>query len=351
MPPHPTTAHVSRILSLVFCGVVGLLAGARSTLQETSTYSTLVSAYRNQDAASIRQLAARPVSDVRALVDEALYDSRGQTAWTPDDLRAAAMVHTEVCLQLLESGRTSAAFVHLSAAGALIDMSDRELRPSGAFAQAWYVNVSMLLREAGAPVWADELQKRAHDRSMKSPGEAKFQNGLEFEARACERGSLSAFDMKLSDDLRSAAREYEAALRKDPGLHRAALHLGRVRILRGTAATALAPLERATASSMRSERYLALLFLGAIAEGDDKPDEAEARYRLALRTFPWGQSGKMALARVLTRLGREGEGRATVADSLAVDRRQVADPLWTYLARAGEQTAATFDLMRAEVWR
>jgi hypothetical protein len=309
----------------------------------------LVSAYRDQDAGSLRLMAALPESEIRALVDQALSGSTGPVPWTVDDVRAAALLHTDVCLQLLLSGRTSAAFVHLNAAGALVDEAVNRSRAPAAFAEEWYLNVSVMLRDAGAEVWADELRKRARDRYTSSPAEGAFQSGLRFERRACELESIGAFGMKLSNGLRSAAVAYEKALREAPGLHRAALHLGRVRIFLGAADAAVPLLEVASASPVRSERYLALLFLGAIAERNNQLDAAESRYRAALEIFPRGQSGPMALARVLSRTGRESEARAIVAQVLEGLRGRVVDPLWTYLAKPGEQ--GVFDLMRAEVWR
>jgi tetratricopeptide (TPR) repeat protein len=295
-------------------------------------------------------MAELPESEIRTLVDQALSRSTSQASWTADDVRAAALLHTAVCLRLLLAGRTSAAFVHLNAAGALVDAAN-DLGAPAEFAKAWYANVTVIVREAGAPAWADELRNRARDRYTTSTADVAFHHGLEFEKRACEFEEPRGFGMKLSGGLRSAASEYETALRRDPKLHRAALHFGRVRILQGMADAAVPLLEIASASSLRSDRYLALLFLGAIAERNNKLVAAESRYRLALETYRWGHSGRMALARVLSRTGREREARTIVADALEGLRGGIVDPLWTYLAIHGEEAAAVLDLMQAEVWR
>ena len=116
--------------------------------------------------------------------------------------------------------------------------------------------------------------------------------------------------MRLSTPLHAAAGFYEEALRRDGSLHEAALHLGRSRLLLGELADARRWLEAATQSPLASDRYLAFLYLGSMEEQDGRFDQAEARYRAAMSAFAWGQSGPLALARLLSRTNRAAESRA-----------------------------------------
>ena len=51
-------------------------------------------------------------------------------------------------------------------------------------------------------------------------------------------------------------------------------------------------------------------------EQDGRLEQAEARYRAAVAAFPWGQSGPLALARLLSRTNRETKSRAVVGRML-----------------------------------
>jgi tetratricopeptide (TPR) repeat protein len=160
---------------------------------------------------------------------------------------------------------------------------------------------------------------------------------------------LDGFDMRYSTPLRGAAAGFEDALRRDDSLHKAALHLGRSRLLLGGLEEARRWLEAARRSPLASDRYLALLYLGSMEEQEGRVGQAEARYRAATSEFRWGQSGPLALARLLSGTNREAEARAVVSRMLA--QRYVVDPLWTYLARPGHDPGAFLDLIRAEIWQ
>ena len=156
------------------------------------------------------------------------------------------------------------------------------------------------------------------------------------------------FGMQSSAPLRAAATSFEQALRLDPSLHTAALHLGRARLLQGFLDKARQNLDVATHSALPSERYLALLFLGAIAEQAGRLDEAEARYRAAVSEFKWGQSGPLALARLLSRTNREQDAREVIAAFL-VGGGPTMEPLWTFIARPEQEALSLLDLLRDEI--
>jgi tetratricopeptide (TPR) repeat protein len=296
-------------------------------------------------------VSALPETEIRRLVDDAL-SAPGESSWKWDALLAAAMVHTDACLALLGSGRTDAASAHLNAAIRLVEALAVRDRSSKAVVALWFRAVSAALMKMGARVWGDDLIKRSQPFLDQSGGDAAFARGLDMEIIAFEvdpgvpRGAPG---MRLSTPLQAAAAFFEDALRRDASLHKAALHLGRSRMLLGTLADARRSLEAAAESPLASDRYLALLYLGSIEEQAGRLDEAEARYRAAMSTFPWGQSGPLALARLLGRTDRETDSRAVVAGML--ERRRLADPLWTYLASPAKEPGAFLELIRAEIWQ
>jgi tetratricopeptide (TPR) repeat protein len=334
------------------CAIAFIQATGGSDLPggDGSKYRQLVADYRRQDVTSVSTVAAFSPEDVRSATARAT-DAVG--AWAADDLRAAAMLHTEASIELLTKGQSDAAFLHLKAATRLINDAAIMDQPSQRFASVWYSSVGAILSRLGAPVWATDIAERARPIVPTSPGVAPFQKGLDLEVTACEiyEGEMAdGFGLKLSRPFESAATLFGDALRIDPSLHTAALHLGRARLMQGSLDQARENLEIGTRSARPSERYLALLFLGAIAERTGGLDAAEARYRSAVQEFKWGQSGPLALARLLSRTSREREARDVVAALLARGVSTV-DPLWIYLARPDQEPEAHLALLRAELWR
>jgi tetratricopeptide (TPR) repeat protein len=345
-----------RLKRAVLCVAALIAAGAAQSPPAGVTataYRQLVDEYRHRSAASLQRAAALAEPEIRLLVDEALNAGGGSSPWTRDNLHAAAMMHTDVCLWLLESGSADKAFAHLNAAIRLVEAALDRDASSQAFAKLWYRNVSAILIKSGAPVWGTDLLERSQPLLSDSEGDRAFARGLGLEIVACQVDPgipKSGFGMRLSSPLRAAAGFYEEALRRDESLHEAALHLGRSRLLLGQSADARRWLEVAAQSQLASDRYLAFLYLGSMEEQDGRLEQAEARYRAAMSAFPWGQSGPLALARLLSRTNRENESRAIVGRMLDLGAFK-ADPLWTYLASPGSEPGAVLHVMRAEIWQ
>jgi hypothetical protein len=318
--------------------------------REDSRYRQLVADYRGQDFTSVSTIAAFSPEDLRSSTARAT-DAPG--TWSADDLRAAGMLHTEASIELLTKGQSDPAFLHLSAAIRLINDAAIIDQPSRRFASVWYSSVGAILSKLGAPVWATDMAEHARLIVPTSPGVAAFQKGLDLEVTECEiydRARVDGFGGKLSRPFESAATLFGDALRSDPSLHIAALHLGRARLMQGSLDQARESLEIGARSARPGERYLALLFLGAIAERTGDLADAEVRYRAAVHEFKWGQSGPLALARLLSRTSREREARDVVAALLARGVNTV-DPLWIYLGRPEQEPEAHLALLRAEIWR
>jgi len=148
-----------------------------------------------------------------------------------------------------------------------------------------------------------------------------------------------------------AAGHFEDALASDRECTDAALHLGRIKLVEGRDADAERPLRIAAASEDAPVRYLALLFLGTIAERQARFEDAEAQYRAAMTHFRWGQSAPLALSHVLMRIGREPEARALLVEHFEGVRGRTIDPLWTYLSDPATDLGPALDLLRAGTWR
>jgi hypothetical protein len=340
----------SAALILSICLCPGARGVGQAAKREGPRYADLVADYRHQDVDAVRIVLTLTEVEVTSAVAAA---TEASTAWTSDDLRAAAMLHTDACTALLTAARPAPAFVHLNAAIRLISLASILDARSRRFASIWYANVAHILTQAGAPAWAEQVNERARTVVPVSEAEAHFQGGLDFEIAACERNPGArpdSFGMRASVSLRAATSRFETALRIDPSLHVAALHLGRVRLLQGSLDEARQNFDVATRSTLASERYLALLYLGAIAEQKVNIEEAEARMRAAAVEFKWGQSAPMALARLLSRTNREAESRDAIRALLRHGANTI-DPLWTYLARPGRESAGILKLLRTEIWQ
>jgi len=188
---------------------------------------------------------------------------------------------------------------------------------------------------------------------------AAYEKGVTTEIQAAVAGPLSGPQPKRTpvippaarSDLRSAAKQFDAALAADPAFAKAALHLGRVTLLDGRDADAERWLGIASEAQSSSTRYLAQMFLGATAERQARYDEAIKRYEAAHTAFRWGQAAPLALSHVLMRAGREREARDALDAHFTAPSGRVVEPLWTYLSDSSTVLGPMLDLLRAEVWR
>jgi hypothetical protein len=325
-------------------------AGAFQRAGHTSDYRRLVTDYRRHDPSALSTVLVFTAGAVRSSAAAALENS---STWAADDLRAAAMLHTDACAELLRTDQRDAASVHLNAAVLLVNEAAVRDEQSRRFASLWYPSVTAMLSALGAPVWASQLAERSRPVLAFPSAEASFQKGLALEIMACgtkDRDVVDAFGMGGSQWLQSASARFADAVREDRSFHAAALHLGRIRLLQGSLGDAQRNLEIGARSALPTERYLALLFLGAIAERRQAFDEAEARYRAALLEFKWGQSGPLALARLLSRTNRQREADEVVSTLLERGDATV-DPLWTYLAKPAQEPMAFLRVLRADTWQ
>jgi tetratricopeptide (TPR) repeat protein len=321
---------------------------------DLASYKHAIDDYRAGDAGAASN-SVNPSMAARA--------AEPSSGWTAADLAAAAMRHTDAALQLATERRRDEAAAHVEAALGLLHAAvGRDADRSG-FARRWCSTVAALLQAAGQPGLASTIADDAGAWLKRSDREAAaaaaYALGLSSEIHAAVAGPLSGPPPRritpvpedARHDLAEAARHYEDALAADPHDGEAALHLGRVLLLLGRDADAERPLRIALAAPNRPVRYLALMFLGAMAEGQARFGEAERQYRAARDEFAWGQSAPLALSHLLMRDGREVDAREAVAHHLAASGGRVVEPLWTYLADPATDLGPTLNLLRAEVWR
>jgi tetratricopeptide (TPR) repeat protein len=329
--------------------------------RSVSAYRTIVDDYRRYGSSAVTAIVAFTGAEIDSAIDSALA-SAGPGAWTWEELRGAVMLHTEAVVDRLQSSQSAGARIHLGAAVRLLDAVVRRAVDQTEYSYRWHTTLIPLLKEHHAPTFADTILTRMKERFRQSPALIPFLEGLEFELRGCREGvELSAqsgfgVDSTGSAPLPSrwlvpAARKYEAALTADKTFMKAALHLGRLRMLERKLDEALRLLESATPAADSRVRYLALLFSGSILERQGRYADAERRYRDALASYRWGQSGQFALAQVLSRTGREAEGRSILLERFG-RRERIAEPLWSYFSfRADDDVDILFDELRVEVER
>lgn len=332
-------------------------AGAQPP-KDAATYRQLVDEYRSRS--SIAHGAGPWLPDDSSETVSHVVDPA--SGWTPIELTAAAMLHTDGALALIRD-RPTEALVHLDAAMRLLAAAitrDSERRD---FARRWRDAVAGFLHALGAPDVASNLRARMTEwlpeTAAQLAARTAFENGLASEIQAAAAGPLSGRMPKRTsvvptearDALSAAVRHFERALTMDPSCVEAALHLGRVRLLQGREPEAERWLRVGSAAQKPPLRYLAMMFLGVIAERQARYADAEAQYRSALDSFRWGQSAPLALSHVLMRTGRDPEARQMLAAHFAATPGRVVDPLWTYLADPAAHLAPTLNQLRAEVWR
>lgn len=322
-------------------------------------YAGLVALYRTAPADAVgRVVQVAPLAHEAAIVRAVTAKSD----WRWDDLAAAAMLETDAALAHLDRGDPEGT-PHLDAAERLLSRGLQVAPPQAAFVNRWYRGVAAVLRLNGALTAAQAIDRRRWDLAMRQPqfGRALelLASGIAAEYAGCVQGDFLATAVSDGNSGRpetgqfaSAVRDLNDALRVDPALLEAALHLGRIRMLQGNDAEARSMFQRATASQARSTAYLAHLFLGAMAERDAAWTDAERHYRHAGSILPTGQAAALSLAALFDRRGPAQESANTVASMFQTTAlRQIADPWWAYFNGLGRDPDVILRALRAEVSR
>ncbi len=338
--------------------VVAAISSHAQGPADVAAYRQLIDEYRagrRVGDADISRLTSDP-----SLVGRIVEPTSG---WSPVELTAAAMLHTDLGLLLVKKASQPDAGAHIDAATALLRAAVERSSGQAEFARRWRGTVAGLLQAFGAVEIASNLTANGMKWLTLSEAQlralAAVEMGITAEIQAAVAGPLSGPQPKRTpvvpldarSELRVAARHFEDALAADPSCAEAALHLGRVKLLDGRDAEAERSLRVAAAGDTLPVRYLAMMFLGVIAERQARYDDAAKQYRAALDTFRWGQSAPLALSHVYMRTGREQEAREALAEHFTITSGRTVEPLWTYLANPATDLGPSLDQLRAEVWR
>jgi tetratricopeptide (TPR) repeat protein len=309
----------------------------------------------NPDA--MRRLTVLPHASVSTVVAGVLAGNANAQR-SAEDLRAAAMLHTDAAIELLELAHVEHAVFHLNTASRLVDATLGISALDSAYGARWYALSVALLEMYGVHPWAGEFRKRSAARFFRNPSRTALTSAIQDERRASgivrlsradHVGEVAGVDVRLVMRFKRVAQAFEKVVRLDPQCHEAWLHLGRARMIVNEYDRATSALEKASLAADPRHRYLALMFLGAIAELKEEFALAERRYVDASRAYPWGQSAPLALSHLLSRIGQEAKAREILEDHLSRSRRLIAEPLWTYML--DPPASMTLNELRATVWR
>ena len=322
----------------------------------SSTYRELVDAYRESGPPQAELVAILSQDRVTKDVEGALAEPAG---WTWEELRAAAMLHSDAAIRRVRDKDSAGADFHLVQARRLLDRVAAIARPQEDFVWRWYTAMAALLEELRATGLARRLRVYGAKRWPPTGARERYVRGIQFEARGNAGGRvLRPGESRVvhgPEELRShwfvlAAEAFAAALKEDPKLGCAALHLGRIRMIQGNFDEAAGLLRQALTDVDPAVAYLAHLFLGSLEERNDSFEKAEQLYRQAIVVFPYGQSAPLALAQLLSRTNRDGEAR-TVLFNRPPKAPRAIEPGWAFAAGLTVESGTRIAMLRAETWK
>ncbi len=300
----------------------------------SSAYRDVVDLFATAPDDATARMLALPHDEVAKGVELA---TRANTDWTADALDRALLMHGDAAIALALNNSPDAAR-HLSIADALAMTAARKAGNEW-FVHRWY-------KAFTARVKSSAIEDHWHQQPWYHAAGA-VDRGRELEASAA--GSASRPDTTVYD----TSEFFEATSLFERGLSEhlliAAVHLGRIQMLRGKDGEAKRLFESATRDATSPvTRYLAELFLGSMFERDRIFPSAEAHYKAARAALPRAQSGRFALAALLARTGRDADARRAIADAGATP---FYDPWWSYFHSTARENAYIFAELHSEVCR
>jgi tetratricopeptide (TPR) repeat protein len=343
----------SRRRSLALIGA-GLLAAAAVcspvAAQDTADYGHLLDSYAAGHLnEAVTVLAHWPRENVKAAVRRmGLISQSGPGASAR--LRAAAMLHTDLAAAILTSDGDLSAF-HLGVARDFVNLlAAKKEQVSGAheFVKRWFEFAPTLYLVTLDAERASRLVREGLDHSPADPI-LYFYIGTIVELTGVLPTTMAARGRGLSQILRgerqlqAAADAYRRALAVDGHLAIVRLHLGRVRFqLHDSRARADFEVALADATDTPT-RYLAHLFLGAIAEHEQRLGDALREYEEARSLGPQYQTGYIAVSRIAEALGDTERARQTASTFVGIEKRE--DPWWDF--HLGGMNLAGLEWLRA----
>ena len=343
-----------RRLSVLFVVVAFLTAPAGRA--QALSYRQIVDRYRAAPDDGVEMMLSLNEAQRVAGIEQAATASGGAT-WSPDEIIAAAMMHTDAGFYFLS--QREAGIPHLLIAERLLSRAMRVSPAHLVVGRRWYQIVESVVSRFGDKAGATAFAVRYRNAYKAAPERLKaldaYGRGIVAELDGCVKGEFltitgltEAGDNLVQKYFVPAAADLNMALTLEPDLLEAALHLGRVRMLENRDADAVRYFQRAETAKTRSVAYLAKLFLGSLAERASRWEDAETLYRDAAALFPSGQSAPLALSQLLDRRGRSADVERIVSVMLARTGAAVVEPWWLYFEEAGADDAVRVALLRAE---
>jgi tetratricopeptide (TPR) repeat protein len=311
-----------------------------------------VTLYLSGDAdGAVRLLGERRLDEQRELVDRILRLARTRLheltdatePWTHEAVAALATLHMESALQAY-SARDPMSRIRAREHVALAE-------PLFAFAASWPLRKSADRRwelVLGLTALADgEIAWAA---SFLEPACRKFPDdvpllvacGTVYETRAAMTATTPF--VRITDDLLRKLRQMRAtwldqaekelarALRAEPANLEARLRLAHVRAMKGEgrdAAGLLADVESGKVAADVRTQYLALLFLGQIAQRARQDERAAALFRRAAALGPGVPTALLGLAYAEHARGDRSQAAELVKRAVSISE-PIADPWWGY---------------------
>ena len=342
--PWPAIAGIA--LSLLMSGEPAQLPVIETPpqiLELVASYRRLIENYRRGDEKAVDAVIALPRNDLDSIL-KVIFGVPDMPWAKADDLRGAAMLHTDAALRIVgpdeEDGPRRR---HLAVAGRMVHAAGPRDDP---FLPRWYFAVSRAWRERGFFQVAEDFLGRG--RTL-VPGNPTILYESATLAETLAQGYLPVHDgavlvnlieqniarnvLRRSGLLNDAAGWLREAVERDDTMLMARLHLGRVETLRGREREGLVHLERVrTVATDDAAAYLAAIFSGAANERLRRLDAAEASYRHAMTRFPDAQAAWVALSELLQRSGKTGDSRTVLHGLLLARTGPTREPWWFYLA-------------------
>jgi hypothetical protein len=332
---------VAGLLTATIAHAQPAASAARSAARLPRPYQDAVLAYLQGDFDRAAEALAQSSIDELKRAASALAEEHHEDWRLP---AAAALLHIEVVLRG-KASTSAATSLHVTLAQRIVD----RLAPAGAqagpaslaqiaaFQRRWYAVAASLYLEGTDPRGAGEYIDRGL-RLFRRDARLRMLAGVADELRSHianpnlhDRREILATPPGGRRTLLNAESSYRRALELDPALDEARLRLGRVISLRSDVKAARVELKTvARGSALPRLRYLAHLFLGAVAEYQNDLAGARAEYREALAIGPRCQTPYIALAFVEQALGHDGTARDLMTRYAALSPDTAADPWWFY---------------------
>ncbi|MEO8522254.1 MAG: tetratricopeptide repeat protein [Acidobacteriota bacterium] len=371
-----------RGLAWLACWLLGTAAAAAQVLpgeverthlqSELATYHAFVRAYQEGSAESLDDLSRWDDKRLRRVLGAIDSKDDDLRPWGANRFKAAAIMHVDAAVRLLNRAENDAALMQLETGVRLLQKGGPALRP---YAGRWYQGVARLLRGRSLPMMTGQLLETArawlpHDPTVLEEsgmleellatdsslpavfvapgfGATMSRGGVATAARLTTKDIEEARALR-AEHLAKAAGWLRESLDAAPSRELARLHLGRVQSLREQYESALTLLAPVAASGDAATAYLACLFTGVVHERQGQFDAAAAAYRTAAERWPRNHAADVALSSALRHSGRSVESREALERVVRGRGLDADDPWRSYLIEPLIATLGRLENLRRE---